>query len=144
MAQIILINPDPNITPITLEIPKRKTIELEGKRRKTHITANTQAVAEYTYEYARYIVKGRWTEAEPIIKQDPEYAYWYALDVVGGRWLEAEPTIIKDPYYAYCYARDVVKDRWLEAEPTIMKNPKWAERYTNIIMKGDSAWLKSS
>jgi len=81
------------------------------------------------YLYAEMVIKRRWPEAEPIIMQELEHAYQYARDVIKGRWLEAEPYIMKNPKWAFWYAHDVIKGRWLEAEPYIMKNPKWAYWY---------------
>ena len=55
------------------------------------------------YQYAIYVIKGRWPEAEPIIMKDPESAYKYAKDVIKGRWPEAEPFIKKNGYYTDYY-----------------------------------------
>ena len=64
----------------------------------------------YAYEYARYIIKGRWIEAEEYIKKDPQYAYYYATNIIKGRFLEAEEYIKKHPKYAYEYAKYIIKD----------------------------------
>jgi len=47
--------------------------------------------AKCAYDYARYVIKGRWAEAESVIAMDAECAYYYAHDVIKGRWAEAEP-----------------------------------------------------
>ena len=65
---------------------------------------------ESAYYYTGYMIKGRWPEAEDVIKKDTCYAYLYALNVIKGRWPEAEEYIKKDPYYAYGYAYEVIKD----------------------------------
>ena len=96
-----------------------------------HIIMQNQGNA---YEYARFVLKERWPEAEPIIMKNPDYAYRYARDVINGRWEEAEPYIMKDPTYAYCYARDVIKGRWEEAEPYIKKDPQYAHWYAKNII----------
>jgi hypothetical protein len=49
------------------------------------------------------------------------------LIIIKGRWIEAEDIIKKDPYHAYCYAKDVIKGRWNEAEDYIKKNPEGAK-----------------
>jgi hypothetical protein len=41
------------------------------------------------YEYALNIIKGRWKEAEEVIKKDPVWAYYYAYHIIKGRWIEA-------------------------------------------------------
>ena len=37
------------------------------------------------YRYARYIIQGRWIEAENIIAADVFYCYYYAIDVIKGK-----------------------------------------------------------
>ncbi len=91
---------------------------------------------QYTCNYARDVIGGRWPEAEPYIMKDPEAALIYAIYVIKGRWLQAEPYIMKDPGYAHIYARDVIKGRWPEAEPYIMKDPEWACYYVKDVIKG--------
>jgi len=72
--------------------------------------------------YARDVIKGRWPEAEPFIKQNPLEAYQYAEEVIKGRWPEAEHIIVTHPFSAYMYATQVLKDRWTEAEPIIKED----------------------
>jgi hypothetical protein len=91
---------------------------------------------KYAYLYARYVINGRWPEAEKTISKDPEHASEYARYVINGRWPEAEETIIKDPKGAYLYARFVIKGRWPEAEETIIKDPKSAYSYIEDVIKG--------
>jgi hypothetical protein len=59
--------------------------------------------------------------------------YWYARLVIKGRWPEAESVIRKNPYYAYCYARYVIQDRWPEAEEVIAKNSEWHRGYQKFL-----------
>ena len=86
------------------------------------------------FSYAQVVIKGRWPEAEEIIKESPEMAYFYAQDVVKGRWPEAEEIIKESPEVAYSYARDVIKDRWPEAEEIIMQDPDAAEMYNREFL----------
>jgi hypothetical protein len=67
----------------------------------------------YAFDYAYHIIKGRWIEAEEIIKKDPRYAYCYAYHIIKGRWIEAEEFIKKHPTYAYHYAHNIIKGRWI-------------------------------
>jgi len=96
------------------------------------------------YNYARFVVNGRWRDIEPIIIESPHLIYSYACHVMKDRWYEAEPYIIQDPENAYYYARYVINDdsnhsktiiRWYEAEPYIMKDPEYAYRYSVYIIK---------
>jgi len=86
--------------------------------------------------YAKYVIKGRWPEAEPVIMTDAQWSCWYAMDVVKGRWPEGERAIMQDPNYSYRYARDVIKGRWPEAEPVIMKNGHYSYLYARDVIKG--------
>jgi len=88
------------------------------------------------FRYARYMICGRWLEAEPIIMTSPQYAYFYSRDVIKGRWPEAEPIIVTCPEHAYFYSRDVIQGRWLEAEPTIMTNVEYIYCYSRNVIKG--------
>lgn len=79
--------------------------------------------------YARHIIKGRWPEAEKLIKKDPFDACLYADLVIGGRWPEAEETI-KTSYNAIMlYTEHVIKGRWPEGEMAMLdllrKNTKF-------------------
>ena len=62
----------------------------------------------WLYWYTTKVIKGRWLEAEEVIKTDPEYSYWYSRDVIKGRWTEAEEVIKTDPEFSYRYAKDVM------------------------------------
>jgi hypothetical protein len=79
---------------------------------------------------------GRDPQVEQTIlnSENPKWAYWYAHDVIKGRWSEAEPVIMKGPKWAYFYTHDIIKGRWSEAEPFIMKDSKYyAKRYMCFI-----------
>lgn len=54
--------------------------------------------ANAAYWYARDAIRGRWPEAEEIIKTNPTAAFYYAIKVIDHRWLEAEEIISRDPY----------------------------------------------
>jgi hypothetical protein len=94
------------------------------------------------YDYAVYVIQGRWKEAEPYIMKDPDRAYQYTLNIINGnikdgdvkiRWPEAEPYIMKNPDFAYDYAVYVIKGRWKEAEETIKKYPYHWDRYKQLF-----------
>jgi hypothetical protein len=76
----------------------------------------------HTYNYAKYIIRGRWIDGELGIMQSPSWAYLYALKVIKGRWPEAEPVIMTGLHWAYRYAIDIIKGRWKEAEDIILKS----------------------
>jgi hypothetical protein len=74
--------------------------------------------------YAANILKGRWIEAENIIKRSARWSVTYARDVIGGRWEDAEKTIMKDPKYLADYGVEVIKGQL----PIFLHNILIAER----------------
>jgi hypothetical protein len=89
--------------------------------------ANIPAAA---YFYAKYVIEGRWPEAEPMIAKS-EWANNYAQFVIEGRWPEAEPVIMQDPWLAAKYAAWVIRGRWPEAEDVIRRDPDAWNWYTD-------------
>jgi len=51
-----------------------------------------------------------------VIARDPECAYRYARYVIGGRWPEAERRIAIDRWAAEEYAKHVIRGPWPEAK----------------------------
>jgi len=86
------------------------------------------------YQYALQQGK-RFQEAEPYILQDLEWTYSYARNIIKGRWPEAEPHILKDPYQSYRYAKFIIGGRWPEAEPIILKDLDLFKSYIFNISK---------
>lgn len=68
-------------------------------------------------------------------------AYLCAKYIVGGRWPEAEERIAKDPRSAFYYALNILKGRWPEAEETLAQSPVWFQDYWTQILKGH--WPKT-
>lgn len=83
----------------------------------------------YAYYYAKWVIGGRWIEAEGIIMRMSNSAYLYAHDILKRRWIEAEPIIMMDSEFAYWYASYIIKDRWIEAEPIIEGNAHYWDCY---------------
>ncbi len=88
---------------------------------------------EYAFEYANYILKGRFVEGEKVITTDPRYAYYYAIHVLKGRFSEAEKAIATNSRYSYLYARYVLKRRFQAGEEAIAAVPYYAERYKEFL-----------
>ena len=157
MAKIILINSDPSIESITINLPVEK-IDMrpcwrpfDGEITDVYITSNARLVANYIYnEYLNFPsrlslmnIKDRWPEVEPILKSIPEYACYYASQILKRRWIEAESVIMTDPWCAYLYAKELIMDRWPEAEPIIMTDPTSAYCYERDVIKGEWPEAKS-
>ena len=67
--------------------------------------------AEYSYYYARYVLKGSFPAGEEAISRDAKYSYLYAIGVLKGPFPEGEEAISKDLVYADWYA-----ERYLKAD----------------------------
>jgi hypothetical protein len=85
--------------------------------------------SERAYKYARYVIGGRWPEAEAVIATDPAQAYQYAWEVIGGRFPAGEAAIAKDSFWAYKYAKNIISGRFPEGEAAIAKDPYWTSMY---------------
>lgn len=93
--------------------------------------------------FKKALVEGRSRDLETIILRSPEFAYLYARFVIEGRWLQAEELILTDnsgyeeryltdvlkkdmvlikstPLLAANYAVYVMEDRWSEIEPLLL------------------------
>jgi len=93
--------------------------------------------AEYSYYYAKDVIKDRFIIAEPIISKDAEWSYYYAEDVIKGKWEIAETTISKDAEYSYLYARYVIKGKLPDFmhNQMILENNKYTKQYIEYISK---------
>jgi hypothetical protein len=77
------------------------------------------------YRFCRSIFKERSPKLEETLLhfESIKYAYLYSRFVIEGRFIEAESLIGKDPKKALKYAIHVKKDRFPEGEPSILKTP---------------------
>lgn len=82
-----------------------------------------------TYHYIHNGNILNYTSIRHIIERSSEYASYYARYIIKGRWPEAEPNIMKNPKGAYAYARYVIGRRWKEAEPYIQVSNLWWGEY---------------
>jgi hypothetical protein len=87
---------------------------------------------EDAYDYAYYVIKGRFELGEPAIAANAFYSYWYACDVIKERFELGERTIATNAYYSYEYARDVIKGRFELGEPKILKSI-YAKNYKLLL-----------
>ena len=71
--------------------------------RGTHQLVHTSA--EYSYLYARVILKGRFTPGEAAIAGDIWYSYQYATYVLKDRFPLGEAAIARYAVYSYQYAK---------------------------------------
>jgi hypothetical protein len=62
-------------------------------------------------------------DLEVIISTNPQYSYLYARDVIKGRWEEGENIIATHIYFSYCYAKSVLKSPFHLGHPIIFSSP---------------------
>lgn len=98
----------------------KKTIRTIEKLTPEQLIAHEQAPFWFCW-YCRIVVKGRWLEAEEVIRRDGYQSYIYARDVIKGAWPEAEEAIREDKNCAWLYAHNALR---LNLEESM----RWAER----------------
>ena len=82
-------------------------------------------------------------ELEDIISTDSQFSYCYARDIIKKPWKKGENTISKDYHYSYWYARDVIRGPWEKCHPIIF-NSEYKNHYIDFLksIKYDySEWL---
>lgn len=107
--------------------------------------------------YAKRVLGGRWSEAEPNIMIYPKPAYKYVTEVLAkdpewtrqpghenGRWPDAEPYIIKDFDVAVDYASEVIGGRWPALESIIVQDTGHAFNYLRYVLRDDYDWYRKS
>ena len=76
--------------------------------------------------------KRRIPQLESIIAIDLEYSYCYARHIIKGRFIEGERRITNDPIYSYCYARDIIKDAFPLCHDRIF-NSEYRDLYLEFL-----------
>jgi hypothetical protein len=71
----------------------------------------------------------RLPEVEDKIVNNPEFAFEYAKFIINGRWPEAEPSFKKSRYFSSLYASAVMKQRWPEIEDNLKQDEHVWNRY---------------
>ena len=89
----------------TLFWAKYKNNPEELKKRERYIAAD----AEYSYLYARHVLKGPFPAGEAVIAQNASLAIGYAADILKGPFPAGEAAIATDDECALEYVNDVIK-----------------------------------
>jgi hypothetical protein len=84
--------------------------------------------------FAKTVIKGRWTEAEPYIQTNVYYLMDYITEVIKERCIEFEDIILQNPFESYWYAIVILKTRWYEAENIILTDVEATFRYARDII----------
>ena len=71
-----------------------------------------------------------------------EYSYVYARDILKGRFKKGEDAIIKSACYSYRQARYVLKRRFERGEDTISKNDRNSKLYKKHIYDAEKGLKK--
>ena len=75
----------------------------------------------------------RLRSAESAISKDAEYSYYYARFVLKGRFEKGENAISKDADYSCSYARYVLKGKFEKGEDIISKNAEYSDLYKEYV-----------
>jgi hypothetical protein len=70
---------------------------------------NLEKSPQYSYWYAREVLKSRFELGEKAISNNSEYSYLYAREVLKSRFELGEKAISADAWYSYLYAVDFLK-----------------------------------
>jgi len=86
------------------------------------------------YYKARNLGK-RIPELEPAISKNAEYSYYYARDVIKGRFILGEPVISQDSQCSFCYAIEVIKGKLPDFmhNQMILENNEYTKQYIKFI-----------
>jgi len=89
------------------------------------------------YFYAKYVVKGKWEEGEPIISTNKDISFLYVRDITKKPWKIVEDYISDNPTRLYEYARYVTKRRYGDKtiEAVIAMDPKSSYDYAKYVVK---------
>ena len=102
---------------------------------KQHLSMYALCSPERAFEYAHYVLGGRFELGEPIIATDPKHSYWYAKNVLNGRFELGEPIIATDPKHSYRYAH-FTNRKFDIGEPEIAKSSCYSYLYALSVLKG--------
>jgi len=91
---------------------------------------------EWSFNYARFVLKRPWKEAEAIIATSPEFSVRYAQHVVSGRFQAGEPAIAKSGLWSLYYATDVLHGAFTPGEKKVASKPALACWYAQMVKKG--------
>lgn len=89
--------------------------------------------AEYSYYYAKFVLKDRFILGEYAISQNSYYSYLYAEYVLNGQFEMGEEAIARDADASFCYAKYVLKSRFILGEPAICSVPFIKHDYETIF-----------
>jgi peptide subunit release factor 1 (eRF1) len=106
----------------------------------------TNGTPKTIFLYIASLVKERCEKAEKIILNSSEFSYKYAKEILRRRWAEAEKSIISIEkrdiaeasnffmYNSFRYARDVIQDRWEDLEEIIVNRPEALKYYAESVI----------
>ena len=90
---------------------------------------------EFSFEYARHGINGRFYKGEEIISTNALYSFYYAVDVLNDRFELGENAISTEGYYSYRYANDILNGRFELGEEAIRSDPYYNKVYFDKFLK---------
>lgn len=120
------------------KINKAKENHPKGKTIKEAVTTKEElrAIAsdpQKAYEYANYVVRGRFQLGEAAIKTSDKYSVLYARNVLHETY--DIDKIAQDPKLAYNYAKNILRGRFQLGEAAIRSDVKYAKLYVTNVLK---------
>jgi hypothetical protein len=107
----------------------------ELKEKLNELESEIAQSAQWAYEYALNIIKGRFPLGEPAIAKDPKWAYYYAQNIINERFELGEPVIAQSAEYAYYYAQNIINERFELGESVIAQSAEYAYWYALDVIK---------
>jgi len=91
--------------------------------------------AMYSYRYARDVLKAPFSLGEKAIATDARYSHFYAKVVLKAPFLLGEKAIATDSLYSHFYAKVVLKAPFSLGEKAIATDAKYSYFYAKVVLK---------
>lgn len=95
--------------------------------------------SSYSFNYARYVLKGRFELGEGSISKDSENSCSYAYRILKGRFKIGEEVIAKSPSSSLFYAERILHGRFLLGEKTLSNHPTHYSNYIQFLQLNNLA-----
>lgn len=96
-------------------------------------------IPDFSYNYARYVIKGPFPKGEDAIATNAAYSFSYARSVIKGPFPKGEDAISKDSYYSYLYAKNILKAPFPKGEKEIERTGDFKYEYIKMFPNSNLA-----
>lgn len=115
----------------TIQVQKARKAYLEAKN-GFHIKPIVKG-RTWSDRYMVSTYENRFKGAELLIAQNAQYSYLYARDILKGRFQFGENSISQHPYWSFSYAKYVLRGRFKKGEEMIQTNPELYDQYLKFL-----------